>query len=1112
MAGKPIKITLLADNSNALRGINAVANRLGVLSRISQAAGRALARSARVGFLATAAGAAFLVKKVYDVNSALQRSGVAFKFLFKEAGGAATAMASVRDIAANSPFPVDQLSIYTKQLAGAGNTAADADKKLRIILDTTAAFGSTQEQTGRAILALTQIQSKSTVQAEELNQLAEAGVPAYKALAEATGKSIPELRKLGQQGKLLSADVLPLLYAQLQKNYGGALVQQSATLSGRLNTLKNRSLFLLSDAFQPLFDYLNSKLPGAIAGMTRIIPKIGEQFAKLPAILDAAVASVRAWSSEFNAAVERVTGRDVLGNIKGALKGGKVIFEIGFKVLGNDVGQAVLATLALMILQWKALSAAINTASAAQRTFAALAAKGPLVGVTAAVAAATIGFIHFRNEGYSVINSLKLVGTTAVEAMARAGTVIVGAAEAFGIYIGELLKITGQAAAHGFLIPFREIAGQLGSLLDKLPGAIKPDGLVNALKSFGQTSGFAFGDSLQAANDKGVAAFNKRINSIPLDTNKALAGLPAIASKAGTSTGAALAAGIQQKVPVAIAAARSVGTQVGKTLAATQDPAQRAGERASSAYASGVGSGKGQATAQGHGLGTGAVGGATSGGAPMSGVGGSTGARFSSGMRSSYGAASSAGSGLSASAASGAKGSTGLFSSIGANLGHALASGMRAAQGAVSSAASALVGIANKAARAVAKIHSPSKLFEEIGRFMTLGLIEGLTKDKESLKSTATQLAQLVSETAKSVAEERAGLFSTATEKRGELITAQRALGEARKAKAGAKEIKAAQTSVEKASKAYLAAIGKVAEFDKSAAVKAISNPKTRAAAQQLIAEFANSMNKILTARESIAARLEVANEKLSDAIQVRDQFKEKLTEAAKDFASLSSLSFEDLEGNKVAPTSNGIQQQLQARLDLIKKFTTQAEQLTQQGLNKDLLQQILEMGPEAGSSYAQAILEGGAAGISGLNNLQTQINGAADKLGTFGSTVLFQSGVDSAQALVNGLLGQQKQLEDTATRLAQAFAAQFKKMLGITAPALLPIEQLFNTQAQATGNGAVVRPSTVAPQPATSQQLTIRLVGGTPNQIDAARQTIEQLQAYGALNGAFRLPVVSTA
>lgn len=67
---------------------------------------------------------------------------------------------------------------------------------------------------------------------------------------------------------------------------------------------------------------------------------------------------------------------------------------------------------------------------------------------------------------------------------------------------------------------------------------------------------------------------------------------------------------------------------------------------------------------------------------------------------------------------------------IGAYIGQGLASGMMSALGSVTAAANALVAQAERAARAKAKIHSPSRLFRDnVGRYIAQGVAVGIEKD-----------------------------------------------------------------------------------------------------------------------------------------------------------------------------------------------------------------------------------------------------------------------------------------------------------------------------------------------------------------------------------------------
>ncbi|MGT2866616.1 tape measure protein [Streptococcus fryi] len=72
----------------------------------------------------------------------------------------------------------------------------------------------------------------------------------------------------------------------------------------------------------------------------------------------------------------------------------------------------------------------------------------------------------------------------------------------------------------------------------------------------------------------------------------------------------------------------------------------------------------------------------------------------------------------------------GMMQSIGSMIGQGLAAGMMSALGAVTAAANALVAQAERAARAKAQIHSPSRLFRDsVGRFLPMGVAVGIEKN-----------------------------------------------------------------------------------------------------------------------------------------------------------------------------------------------------------------------------------------------------------------------------------------------------------------------------------------------------------------------------------------------
>lgn len=84
-----------------------------------------------------------------------------------------------------------------------------------------------------------------------------------------------------------------------------------------------------------------------------------------------------------------------------------------------------------------------------------------------------------------------------------------------------------------------------------------------------------------------------------------------------------------------------------------------------------------------------------------------------------------------------AQSGVGPMFSAGAMIGQGLATGMQSAVGAVAAAANALVAQADRAARAKAKIHSPSRLFAEIGGFLGQGMAVGMDSTQGLIASSS---------------------------------------------------------------------------------------------------------------------------------------------------------------------------------------------------------------------------------------------------------------------------------------------------------------------------------------------------------------------------------------
>ncbi len=111
-------------------------------------------------------------------------------------------------------------------------------------------------------------------------------------------------------------------------------------------------------------------------------------------------------------------------------------------------------------------------------------------------------------------------------------------------------------------------------------------------------------------------------------------------------------------------------------------------------------------------------------------IGRNTANNIANGIRGGIGSAMGAMHSLMSAVRSAGMSGVGAMRGIGAMIGQGLAAGMMSALGAVTAAANALVAQAERAARAKAMIHSPSRLFRDnVGRYLPMGMAVGIEKN-----------------------------------------------------------------------------------------------------------------------------------------------------------------------------------------------------------------------------------------------------------------------------------------------------------------------------------------------------------------------------------------------
>lgn len=358
---------------------------------------------------------------------------------------------------------------------------------------------------------------------------------------------------------------------------------------------------------------------------------------------------------------------------------------------------------------------------------------------------------------------------------------------------------------------------------------------------------------------------------------------------------------------------------------------------------------------------------------------------------------------------SGSLGSSGIAT----DLANGLARGIASGSGTVGTAVSSLSGALVDRFRADLEIHSPSKVFERLGKYIGDGLKVGIEGTVAQTKSAGTKLVAAIKST-----------YSDLRSEREKLVKDQAAMWEKAREIDWSKNWDAAMKKAVKLDKQIAENKAAIAAIDKSIGTGKAS--KTRETA--LIASVTKQSQQLLVIAEKralVAKQLQAANSDLEKAEDRRVGWANEIQSKIMDRASIINRS-----------SIAGMAEVLTARIRETEAFQKKIDQLRKLGANADTLGDLTEQFAQTGSTRAaDALLNGGAAGVKQIQDLQAQLAKTSGKLGTGVGNTLYKAGADAARGLIAGLESQEAALEKAAKKVADAITGQVKKTLKIKSP-----------------------------------------------------------------------------
>ena len=208
-----------------------------------------------------------------------EQAKIAFTSFLGDATKAQQFIEELQQFAARTPFTFSGLQKASQQLLAFGFEAKAIIPTMTAIGGAVARVGGGEDAINRVTRALTQMLSSGRLSAEEMNQLADAGIQAWPMLAEKMGKSIADVRKMAEKGQISGAQAVQTLLEGMSVGAEQFLKDQAATMAGLMSNAKDSieiSLAIIGQEIIDTFD-LKTKLAGAIETMSTLTDLLKEK-------------------------------------------------------------------------------------------------------------------------------------------------------------------------------------------------------------------------------------------------------------------------------------------------------------------------------------------------------------------------------------------------------------------------------------------------------------------------------------------------------------------------------------------------------------------------------------------------------------------------------------------------------------------------------------------------------------------------------------------------------------------------------------------------------------------------------------------------------------------
>lgn len=356
----------------------------GLTSSLAGIAGKAgLAAGAFMGVQ----GVTGILSSGFERLQNIERAEIGFKNIGLTAQETEQQMAKLTEQVTGTSVSLSDAAKYSMMFAQSGvEMGKPMDDTIKAYTNLSAAAAGSSVDVGNV---MTQISAAGRLMGGDAMQLQQAGINIYQYVADYMGKSVAEVKKLGEEGKITFEDVI----GAINQGTGDLAKDMGETLSAKMANMKTAFAGLGAAILEPLMGPLTTAVEGVTNVLKTLVPVIRDYVAPAFGVLGDAFKAVWEWGTNNIGVIAGVAGGlSYFGTVLAGIAIAKKVSELGGMAmsLGKMAG-----TLAQVIKSMHLFKVAGKIATAVQWAWNTAMWANPLVWIAAAIIGVIAGLTLF---------------------------------------------------------------------------------------------------------------------------------------------------------------------------------------------------------------------------------------------------------------------------------------------------------------------------------------------------------------------------------------------------------------------------------------------------------------------------------------------------------------------------------------------------------------------------------------------------------------------------------------------------------------------------------------------------------------------------------------------